>query len=65
MQRPALIGARGGSMSHSATYPDTYRLIAAQSRMLQNAYLGLTGVASVTVGAIGVVAVGGGRQQSA
>jgi hypothetical protein len=60
----ALIRAQGGSMSHSATYPDTYRLIAAQSRMLQNAYLGLAGVALVTVGAVGVVAVGGGRQQS-
>jgi len=46
----ALTRAQGGSMSRSATDPDTYRLIAAQSRMLQNAYLGLTGVALVTVG---------------
>lgn len=58
-----LIRAQGGSMSSSATYPDTYRLIAAQSRMLQNAYLGLTGVALVTVGASGAVAVGG-RERS-
>ena len=50
-----LIRAQGGSVSHSATYPDTYRHMAAQSRMLQNAYLGLTGVALVTVGAVGVV----------
>ncbi len=63
----ALIRAHVGSvsMSHSPTYPDTYRLIAAQSRMLQNAYLGLTGVALVTVGAIGVVAPGGGRREGA
>ncbi len=53
----ALLRAHG-SMSHSATYPDTYRLMAAQSRMLQNAYLGLTGVALATVGAIGAVAAG-------
>jgi len=58
----ALIQAHGGSMSHSATYPDTYRQIAAQSRLLQNAYLGLTGVALVTVGAIGVTAVAVGRR---
>ena len=58
----ALIQAHGGSMSHSATYPDTYRQIAAQSRLLQNAYLGLTGVALVTVGAIGVTAVTVGRR---
>ena len=51
----ALIRAQGGTISHSATYPDTYRLIAAQSRMLQNAYLGLTGVALVAVGAYGAV----------
>ena len=55
----ALIRAQGGSMSHSGTYPDTYRTIAAQSRMLQNAYLGFTGLALVTVGAIGAVAFGG------
>ena len=40
------------------THPDTYRQIAAQSRMLQNAYLGLTGVALVTVGAFGVAVAG-------
>lgn len=54
----ALIQAHGGSMTHSATYPDTYRQMAAQSRLLQNAYLGLTGVALVAVGAIGVTGVG-------
>lgn len=53
-----LLRAQGGSMSHSATYPDTYRQIAAQSRMLQSAYLGLAGVALVTVGAVGVVGAG-------
>jgi hypothetical protein len=53
-----LIVSVGGSMSHSATYPDTYRQIAAQGRMLQNAYLGLTGLVLVTVGAIGVTGVG-------
>ena len=54
----ALIRAQGGSMSHSTTYPDTYRLMAAQTLMLQNAYLGLTGLALVTIGAIGVIGVG-------
>lgn len=54
-----------GTMSHSATYPDTYRLMAAQSRMLQNAYMGLTGVALVTVGAIGAVAAGESRRRDA
>ncbi len=49
-----LISSQGGAMSHSPTYPDTFRQIAAQSRMLQNAYLGLTGLALATVGAIGV-----------
>jgi hypothetical protein len=58
----ALIQAHGGSMSHSATYPDTYRQMAAQSRLLQNAYLGLTGVALLTAGAIGVTAVTAGRR---
>lgn len=53
-----LVRSLGGSMSHSGTYPDTYRTFAAQSRMLQNAYLGFTGVALVTVGAFGAVAVG-------
>jgi hypothetical protein len=59
-----LIRAQGGSMSHSSTYPDTYRTIAAQSRMLQNAYLGLTGVALVTVGAIGAVGAPRGRSEA-
>ena len=51
----ALIRADEGSMSHSATYPGTCRHMAAQSSMLQRAFLGLTGVALVTVGAVGVV----------
>ena len=54
-----------GSISHTATYPDTYRLMAAQSRMLQNAYIGLTGVALVTVGAIGAVSAGESRRREA
>lgn len=57
-----LIVSQGGSMSHSATYPDTYRQFAAHARMLQNAYLGLTGVALVTVGAVGVTGVGARRR---
>jgi hypothetical protein len=54
----ALMRAQGGSAAHFPTHPDAYRQIAAQSRMLQNAYLGLTGVALVTVGAFGVAVVG-------
>jgi len=57
-----LIASQGGSMSHSPTYPDTFRQIAAHSRMLQNAYLGLTGLALATVGAIGVTGVGARRR---
>lgn len=53
-----LIVSQGGSMSHSPTYPDTFRQFAAHSRMLQNAYLGFTGVALVTVGAVGVTGTG-------
>ncbi len=56
-----LIASQGGTMSHSPTYPDTFRQIAAHSRMLQNAYLGLTGLALATVGAIGVTGVGARR----
>jgi hypothetical protein len=39
----ALVQRAGGSMSHSATYPDTYRALSAQRRMLQNGYLGAGG----------------------
>ena len=48
-----LIQAQGGSLSSSATYPDTYRQVAAQSRMLQNAYLGVAGLVLLAAGVFG------------
>lgn len=50
-----LIRSQGGSMSHSPTYPDTFRQTAAHVRMLQNAYLGVTGILLVAIGAFGLV----------
>jgi hypothetical protein len=50
----ALVRSQGGSLSHSETYPDTYRLMSAQRRMLQNAYVGVSGLVLLTVGAVGL-----------
>jgi hypothetical protein len=50
----ALVRSQGGSLSHSETYPDTYRLLSAQRRMLQNAYVGVSGLVLLTVGAVGL-----------
>ncbi len=47
----ALVRSRGGSMSHSPTYPDTYRSLAAQAIYLRDALLGGAGVVLLGVGA--------------
>jgi hypothetical protein len=51
----ALVRAHGGSMTHSATYPDTFRLMSAQRRMLQNAYVGAAGLLLVGLGGAAMV----------
>lgn len=51
----ALVRAHGGGMSHSATYPDTYRQMSANRRMLQNAYLGGSGLVLFTLGCVGLM----------
>jgi hypothetical protein len=50
-----LVQRVGGSMSHSATYPDTYRAMSAQRRMLQNAYLGGAGLVLMTIGGLALL----------
>lgn len=46
-----LVAAQGGSMTHSATYPDTYRQVAAQAYLLQSLLVGGTGIVLVAIGA--------------
>jgi hypothetical protein len=50
----ALVQAHGGGMTHSATYPDTYRQMSANRRLLQNAYLGGSGLVLLAVGCVGL-----------
>jgi hypothetical protein len=50
-----LIRAQGGSLSHSANYPDVYRQLSANRRMLQNVYLGGAGLVLVGAGSYGLV----------
>ncbi len=45
-----LVSSQGGSMTHSATYPDTYRQFAAQARLVQSLLVGGTGVVLVAIG---------------
>jgi hypothetical protein len=45
-----LVQAQGGSMSHSPTYPDTYRTLAAQAIYLRDALVGGAGVVLLGVG---------------
>jgi hypothetical protein len=52
-----LVQRVGGSMSHSATYPDTYRAMNAQVRMLQNAYLGGGGLILMILGGVALLRV--------
>jgi type IV secretory pathway component VirB8 len=50
-----LVQAQGGGMSHTANYPDVYRQMSAQRRMLQNAYVGGAGLVFLAVGVAGLV----------
>lgn len=50
-----LVQAEGGSMTHSADYPDTYRSIVAQAIYLRAALLGGAGVALLGVGVAAVL----------
>jgi hypothetical protein len=57
-----LVQAAGGSMSHSPTYPDTYRAMSAQARMLQNAYLGGGGLVLMVLGGLALLRVDAARE---
>jgi hypothetical protein len=50
-----LIQRLGGSLSSTATYPDTYRAMSAQVRVLQNAYLGGGGLILMALGGVGLL----------
>jgi len=50
----ALLRRHGGSMSHSAGYDAVYRQMSAHSRMLQNAYLGVSGLVLLSAGSFGI-----------
>lgn len=50
-----LVAAQGGSMTHSATYPDTFRQFAAQARLVQSALVGGTGIVLVAIGTAAAV----------
>jgi hypothetical protein len=45
-----LVQAQGGSMSHSPTYPDTYRTFAAQAVYLRDALIGSAGLVLTGIG---------------
>lgn len=45
-----LVAARGGSMSHTPSFPDEYRKMAFTRRLLQNSLLGLTGLICLSIG---------------
>jgi hypothetical protein len=52
-----LVQRVGGSMSSTTTYPDTYRAMSAQVRVLQNAYLGGGGLILMALGGIALLRV--------
>jgi hypothetical protein len=54
----ALVRSMGGGMSHTPNYPDVYRQMSADRRLLQNAYVGGTGLVLVAAGAFGLVRSG-------
>lgn len=45
-----LVNAAGGSMSHTPSFPDTYRQMSANRRMLQNFYIGAAGLICLGTG---------------
>lgn len=45
-----LVQASGGSMSHTANFPDTYKQMSANRRMLQNFYIGAAGLICLGAG---------------
>jgi hypothetical protein len=51
-----LVQSMGGGMSHTPNYPDVYRQMSANRRLLQNAYVGGSGLILLAVGASGVAA---------
>jgi hypothetical protein len=51
-----LVQAAGGSMTFSAPgFPEAYKQMSANRRLLQNAYIGFGGVALLTAGGFGLV----------
>jgi hypothetical protein len=45
-----LVRAAGGSMSHTPNFPDTYKQMSANRRMLQSFYLGAAGLICLGAG---------------
>jgi len=50
-----LLQSRGGSLTHGPEYPEAYRRICAQRRMLQNAYVGIAGLMLLAFGLWGML----------
>ncbi len=46
-----------GGLSHPPNYPDVYRRMSADRRFLQNAYVGVSGLALLAAGAFGMLLV--------
>jgi hypothetical protein len=49
-----LVRQSGGVMTHGQGFPDTYRQMSANSRMLQNVYVGGAGLICLAVGLAGM-----------
>lgn len=45
-----LVVTQGGSMTHSATYPDTFREFSTHARLVQSLLVGGTGIVLVAIG---------------
>ena len=45
-----LVRARGGYLSHTPNFPDTYKQMSANCRMLQNFYIGAAGLICLGAG---------------
>jgi hypothetical protein len=45
-----LVKSAGGRMSHTAGFPDNYKKMSAQRRMLQNFYVGAAGLICLAAG---------------